>query len=425
MAAGERETHRVRDAVLGGDRSALREPGRPGPRHEIAASWRRMSAFGLDPGAPAATTPLTEAELEARRTRSGLADLVPGLLRYLQPATAAGQLVVIADSGGRVLWRDGGPAILRDADRLGFVNGSAWSEGNVGTNAIGTSLVLGESFHIRGAEHYVESHTSWGCAAAPLNDPWSGEQLGVVDVSGPARGLHPTEVALVEMAARLATMELVEQRRVALERLRVRAAPLLAGLTGDVIVVDRDGHVAAAAGRHSPSRIALPDDLGSALDRGASGTDGATIWLPRLGAASAEPLPGGWLLRLDGERESGTDLHLDLTGSPRLAVSGPSGRWEHPLSRRHAEILVALAAEPEGRSAAELADDLFADTTKLVTVRAEMSRLRRNLGGVLLAQPYRLAGRVTMTLPQQAADLLEGSSAPAVRRLREQIVRPA
>ncbi len=28
--------------------------------------------------------------------------------------------------------------------------------------------------HIQGAEHFVESHTRWGCAAAPITDPWTG-----------------------------------------------------------------------------------------------------------------------------------------------------------------------------------------------------------------------------------------------------------
>ena len=89
--------------------------------------------------------------------------------------------------------------VRRLADRLGFVRGSAWTEANVGTNAIGTALVLGEAVHIQGPEHYVESHTLWGCAAAPLLDPWTGATLGVVDVSGPARrALHPAELALVD-----------------------------------------------------------------------------------------------------------------------------------------------------------------------------------------------------------------------------------
>ena len=60
---------------------------------------------------------------------------------------------------------------------------------------------------------------------------------------------------------------------------------------------------------------------------------------------------------------------------------------------------------PAGRTAAELADDLFADPTRVVTVRAEMSRLRRTLGSLLEAQPYRIAPsvRASVLLPGRRA----------------------
>ena len=76
---GELDEHRTRDAVLSGSRSGV------GPRPEIAASWRRMAAVGLDPAGGPEVTPLAEAELERRRSTSGLAPLVPGLMRSLQP----------------------------------------------------------------------------------------------------------------------------------------------------------------------------------------------------------------------------------------------------------------------------------------------------------------------------------------------------
>ena len=70
---------------------------------------------------------------------------------------------------------------------------------------------------------------------------------------------------------------------------------------------------------------------------------------------------------------------------------------------------------PGGRTAAELADDLFADPSRVVTVRAEMSRLRRTLGSLLEAQPYRIAPsvRATVLLPD-AGPAIPGSSAPVV-----------
>ena len=297
------------------------------------------------------------------------------------------------------------------ADRLGFVGGSAWTEGNVGTNAIGTALVLGEAVQIRGAEHFVESHSIWGCAAAPLTDPWTGETLGVVDVSGPSHTLHPAELGLVTLAARLSGMEAVEARRAGLDRLRSVAAPLVAGIGGAALVVDHAGHTALATGLQPPDRITLP-----------SGMEGGEIWVPTLGAATAEALPGGWLLRL-GERGTGrVTLELDLTGRPEVRVTGETGTWRHELTPRHAELMVALVqAGPSGRSAAQLAEDLFADPTRVVTVRAEMSRLRRGLGGTLLAQPYRIAPAVAarVVLPADRTALLPSSSAPVVLGLRK------
>jgi hypothetical protein len=187
-------------------------------------------------------------------------------------------------------------------------------------------------------------------------------------------------------------------------------APLLATMTGDALAVDLDGHLAAAIGSRTPDRVALPEHL-----------SGGPVWLPTLGSAVAEPLAGGWLLRL-GHESAGpaTRLVLDLTGSPLLRVSSESGAWDRRLSPRHAEIVLALVeAGPAGRTATALAEDLFAGPDRVVTVRAEMSRLRRAVGSVLLSHPYRIAPAVaaSLALPADLAAALPGSSAPVVRRL--------
>ena len=380
----QQELHRTREAALTG---ATTTPTTPSPRGPVAASWRRVAACGLEPGSVPEVAPLPEAELERRRSESRLGEFVPRLTATLSSVIDAGQLVVIADPEGRVLWRAGTSGVRRMADGLGFVGGSAWTESNVGTNAIGTSLVLGEGVHIQGPEHFVDSHTRWGCAAAPLTDPWSGETLGVVDVSGPSRGMHPAELALVEMAARVTSMELVERHRAELDRLRARAAPLLARISGDALAVDADGHLAAAIGSRMPDRIALPADMA-----------GGSVWLPTLGPALAEPLAGGWLLRLGPEAEDAATVPGARPHAPRRACTsrGPSGAWSRQLSPRHAEILAALIeAGPAGRTAGALAVDLFDDGERVVTVRAEMSRLRRAVGSVLLSGPYRVSPAVS------------------------------
>jgi len=68
--------------------------------------------------------------------------------------------------------------------------------------------------------------------------------------------------------------------------------------------------------------------------------------------------------------------------------------------------------------AGALSAALYGDREHLVTVRAEMSRLRRSLGGLLLARPYRLAPEVEVALPDLATSaFVTASSAPGVRHL--------
>jgi len=80
----DRDLRRTREAALSGTARAARA------RTEIAASWRRVAATGLDPGAGAEVPPLAEPELERRRAASGLADLVPRIAESLAPVVDAG-----------------------------------------------------------------------------------------------------------------------------------------------------------------------------------------------------------------------------------------------------------------------------------------------------------------------------------------------
>jgi hypothetical protein len=380
MADGELAAHRLRQSVLAASGAAA---GEVALRPVIRASWNRLHRLGMDPGSAPEVAPLDASELERRRAASRLAPLMPHLRDALRPAVeASGLLMVVTDPDGRVLWREGGSEVRRRADQLGFVGGSAWTEGNVGTNAIGTCLVLGTPVRIHGAEHYVESHTSWGCAATPLHDPWTGRTLGVVDVSGPTRLMHPSSIAMVQLAARVAELELRQERQAELERLRAHASPLLARIGGKALAVDRHGHLAAAAGLTAPDRVVLPDGI----------CVGET-WLPTLGRAVVDALPGGWLLRLGqggsaDSAESTVSITLNLSrAAPALHVQGAASSWTHSPTPRHTEILLSLFTHRSGRSAAELAEDLFADSSRVVTVRAEMSRLRRVLGPLLRPRP--------------------------------------
>ncbi|WP_046470872.1 helix-turn-helix domain-containing protein [Allosalinactinospora lopnorensis] len=355
------------------------------PRSVIVESWRRLRRQGLDPDRGADRARLPRGELERRRAHSDLGGDVLATLRngLLNVAEDAGHMMVIVDADGWVLWRGGSTAVRRRADNLGFVEGANWTEDTVGTNAIGTSLVQDQAVQVHSAEHYVRAHHPWTCAAAPVRDTRDGRLLGAIDVSGPAATVHPTTLALVNAVARLAEAHLREVRRSELDRLRAVAAPVLAKLKEPAVIADPNGWVAASSGLPPVDRLQLPDD--PAAQR---------MWLPTLGHCSLEPVPGGVLLRQRGEEEavSPARLVLDLRQPhrPTLTVHRDTCAWTHHLTGRHADLLSALARHRAGLSAAELADDLFGDRSRTVTVRAEISRLRKRLGELLdHRRPYR------------------------------------
>ncbi|MGV0594489.1 GAF domain-containing protein [Mycolicibacterium porcinum] len=397
----------VYDATMSGDRSPAR------PRAVIEDSWNRLRAKGINPDRH--IPPQVETTgLDLLRQQSGLIAVLDDVSRGLDSVIEEGDnILVVADARGRVLWRSGSPRVLSLADRLGFVEGATWSENAVGTNGIGTALASHRAVQIFSAEHFLRSHHPWTCAGAPIKDPRTGQVIGIVDVSGPASTVHPTTVALVDLVARLAESQLREAHDRTLNRLRAVAAPILARVGSPALAVDAEGWVAAVASLPLHNRILLPE----------SGLPGRA-WIPPLGMCDVEALPGGWLVRIADDAEPSaapSRVILDLRdGEPSLEMAGQFGSWRRSISSRHAEILLVLATSQQGRTAPELAEDLYGDRSRVVTVRAEMSRLRKQFGGLVAGKPYRFGDSVVVDVryPQDMSSLLAASTAPAVHAAR-------
>ena len=103
-------------------------------------------------------------------------------------------------------------------------------------------------------------------------------------------------------------------------------------------------------------------------------------------------------------------------GRPRWMVADPSGHLRTTaLTGRHADILLLLSRHPEGLSADHLAMLLDERDLDVVTVRAEMSRLRRVVGPDFLAsRPYRLLRPVTTDVAEVYQAIGEGDLAAAM-----------
>jgi hypothetical protein len=344
----------------------------------VRESWRRSleSLVGAEALPPLDLDADALAEYRRAHPLGGVIDMVRGLLLPGGP-DESGVIVAVGDAAGRLLWVEGDRRVRALTGDMGFVEGANWSEGAVGTSAPGTSLALGRSVQIHGAEHFNRLVQPWSCTAAPVHDPETRRLLGVIDVTGGIEAASPQAQLLVDATARAIEGEVL------VARLRARAeAP-----SGD------------AAPRRSSARRPRPDR--------------ATL------------------------RVLGRDRAL-------LEVAGEHAETISELGPRHAELLLLLAVHRQGLSAERLADLVYGDPDAVVTVRAEMVRLRKALEAAAPAlvpesRPYRLPveletdaqqvlslldrGAHRVALAAYRGDVLPDSVAPGVEDFRDTVRR--
>ena len=170
-------------------------------RPEILRSWELSGAVGTDlREAPLAD----EAETEAMFRDSPLQVAVDRVEADLRRTAEDGDLVLaVTDAETKILWTYGGRVMRRKAETVNFVPAGRWDEASVGTNALAIASRTGEPSMVFSAEHFAPIVHNWVCWAAPLHDPASGEQIGVIDLSTTWDRTHPIGLATARVLARL------------------------------------------------------------------------------------------------------------------------------------------------------------------------------------------------------------------------------
>jgi len=171
-------------------------------RPEILRSWELSNA--------AIRPDVHEAPLDDESDTSAFWDGSPlqlGVERVeseLRRTAEDGDLVIaVTDQQTRILWMYGGRVMRRNAESVNFVPAGRWDEASVGTNAPAITARTGEPSMVFSAEHYASMVHNWVCWAAPLHDPVTGQQIGVIDLSTTWDRTHPIGLATARVMARL------------------------------------------------------------------------------------------------------------------------------------------------------------------------------------------------------------------------------
>jgi transcriptional regulator of acetoin/glycerol metabolism len=261
----------------------LREGWVDDVRSPVAESWRRSREAGVTPaGSWSAPVAAERDEALARWEDHPLRQVAP-LIRDCLGAIAAESehLIIVSDAAGVLLQLDGNPRVRSlAADSINLAEGALWSESGAGTNAIGTALAADHAMQVFAGEHFVEVVQAWTCSAAPVHDPETGDLIGVIDMTGLERNVHPHSLSVAMTTARVVEGHLRARLQQRDDRLRARYHGRITGAAGRRALVTPGGRLVAEDSRGWLRGVRLDLPPG-----------GGELILPSGERAVAEPLP--------------------------------------------------------------------------------------------------------------------------------------
>ncbi|MCI0399053.1 MAG: PTS-dependent dihydroxyacetone kinase operon transcriptional regulator DhaR [Chloroflexi bacterium] len=172
------------------------------PDPAVIQSWQRC-ALRLDPRArPRPATINPQALASVLKAQS---DLITVAIAYIEDIhqfiEGSGCAVLLADGTACVLAVGGDPPAVELVNELGLGQGAYWLEGQLGSNALGVTLINAMPVQVVGAEHYFQAYHHLVSTAAPIHDV-NGRIIGIMAVVGPAATATSHTLSLVMAAAR-------------------------------------------------------------------------------------------------------------------------------------------------------------------------------------------------------------------------------
>jgi len=214
----------------------------------LLRSWERCRRAGLDAHAINQYGGVIEGArlAEAHERYQALITHSRSIMEHVhEQIRHSGSVVILANDEGLVLHAVGDADFVDRAGQVALQPGAHWEEGQRGTNAIGTALTERCPVEVVGAEHFLERNSFLTCSAVPLLDP-QGNIIGVLDISGDARGYQQHTMGLARMSASLVEKRLFESEYARELLVCFHTRPGYIGSLGEgVAAVAQDGRILA------------------------------------------------------------------------------------------------------------------------------------------------------------------------------------
>lgn len=172
-------------------------------RSEVAASWKRSLDLSIDPYDGVCKKVMERQDVpKLLQKNKNILDIARPIMKTLYKSVQGNSFVVVlTDEKGQVLEMIGDEEVLQASKSIRFTVGANWSEASVGTNAIGTCLMLDKPLAIAGAEHFCKKHHPWFCSSAPIHE-YSGSIIGCLNLSCSVKRNYKKDQGIVVAAVR-------------------------------------------------------------------------------------------------------------------------------------------------------------------------------------------------------------------------------
>jgi len=168
----------------------------------VVRSWQRCTAI-LNPLRRPRSRHITEPALSSLMSAQSdlLSVAIPHIEDMHQFIEGSGASILLTDGAGCVLALGGDANAQEKMIAYGLGVGTYWSEGYIGTNALGVAMVTAMPVQIVGAEHYCQPFHHLTTNAAPIHDA-NGRIIGLIGVVSEREDATSHTLSLVMAIAR-------------------------------------------------------------------------------------------------------------------------------------------------------------------------------------------------------------------------------